>query len=282
MMYPTVSNWVNERNASRVVMDYEHIVGALPEADYTAELKAAEEYNRYLAGFAHISDAVTVERTDESGRYERLLNVNDSRLMGVLQIPKIHVSLPIYHSTDDSVLQIAIGHYQGSSLPIGGESTHAVLSGHRGLPSAKLLTDLDQIEPGDRFYLTILKTVIAYEVDDIQIVFPEEVESLSIRPGEDLVTLVTCTPYGINSHRLLVTGRRIPYDGAMDESNPDKAAGKEHVNPAAADKRPLPVYVYMGFAVVAAGMLGIATRKIRDYRLKRRKRKKNAEKKHCE
>lgn len=273
MMYPTVSNWVNERNSSRVVTDYEREIEALPEADYSALWEAARAYNQNLERFHSISEAVLAERADESGLYESLLSINGSRVMGVLQIPKIKVSLPIYHSTDESVLQIAIGHYEGSSLPVGGESTHSVLSGHRGLPSAKLLTDLDQMEPGDRFYLTILKETLAYEVNDIEIVLPEQVESLSIRPGEDLITLVTCTPYGINSHRLLVTGHRIPYDGAMEASNPQINASQEHSNPAANDKRPLPIYVYMGIAVLASGVLGLATRTVREYRWKKKRRK---------
>lgn len=277
MMYPTASNWVNERNSSKVSSDYEHDVEALPEEDYSTQLQAAEEYNQYLSRFGSISEAVLAERADKDGRYDGLLNLNGTGVMGVLQIPKIKVSLPIYHSTEESVLQVGIGHYEGSSLPIGGESTHSVLSGHRGLPSAKLLTDLDQIEPGDRFYVTILKEIAAYEVDDITIVLPEEVESLSIRPGEDLVTLVTCTPYGINSHRLLVTGHRIPYDGAMEATNPETDTTQEHLNPAADDKRPLPVYVYMGIAVVAAGLLGLVTRLVDNSRRKKKNRKKAME-----
>lgn len=275
MMYPTVSNWVNERNSSRVTTDYERAIEELPETDYSAQLQDAAEYNQYLAGFGSISEAVLAERADEDNRYESLLSINGSDVMGVLEIPKIKVSLPIYHTTDEAVLQVGIGHYEGSSLPIGGESTHSVLSGHRGLPSAKLLTDLDQMEIGDRFYVTVLKEITAYEVDDISIVLPEEVESLSIRHGEDLVTLVTCTPYGINSHRLLVTGHRIPYDGGMEVSNPDIDTSQEHSNPAAEDERPLPVYVYMGIAVVAAGALGVVTRVVGNIRRKKKKRKKS-------
>lgn len=277
MMYPTVSNWVNERNSSGAVANYEQQIEALPEADYSALWEAARAYNQNLEQFHSISEAVLAERADDSGLYESLLSVNGSRVMGVLQIPKIKVSLPIYHSTEESVLQIAIGHYEGSSLPIGGASTHSVLSGHRGLPSATLLTDLDQMEPGDRFYVTVLKEILAYEVDDIEIVLPEQVESLSIREGEDLITLVTCTPYGINSHRLLVTGHRIPYDGAMEASNPQINTNQQHSNPAADDERPLPIYVYMGIAVVASGVLGLVTRTVGDYRRKKKKRKKSKE-----
>lgn len=282
MMYPTVSNWVNERNSSRVVTDYERTIEAMPEADYTAEWEAAVAYNKYLEGFGNISDAVLAERADKANRYESLLNINHSGIMGVINIPKIKVSLPVYHTTEESVLQVGIGHYEGSSLPIGGEGTHSVLSGHRGLPSAKLLTDLDQIEPGDRFYLTVLREVMAYEVEEIEVVMPEEVEGLSIRPGEDLVTLVTCTPYGINSHRLLVTGHRVPYDGEMEATNTERGGEAVCSNPAAEDKKPLPVYVYMGLAVVASGVLGMITRKISDYRWRARKRKKAEREKHDE
>lgn len=282
MMYPTVSNWVNERNSSRVVTDYERTVEAMPEADYTAEWEAAIAYNGYLEEFGSISDAVLAERADKANRYESLLNINHSGIMGVINIPKIKVFLPVYHTTEESVLQVGIGHYEGSSLPIGREGTHSVLSGHRGLPSAKLLTDLDQIEPGDRFYLTVLREVMAYEVEEIEVVMPEEVEGLSIRPGEDLVTLVTCTPYGINSHRLLVTGHRVPYHGEMEPTNTERGDEAIHSNPAAEDKKPLPVYVYMGLAVVASGILGIITRKISDYRWRARKRKKAEREKHNE
>lgn len=279
MMYPTVSNWVNERNSSRVVSSYDDAVTKLEEADYSRYWEDARAYNQYLADFRNISDAVLAEREDESDRYESLLNVGGSRIMGVLQIPKIKVSLPIYHSTDESVLQVGIGHYEGSSLPIGGEDTHSVLSGHRGLPSATLLTDLDQVEVGDRFYVTVLKEILAYEVQEIEIVNPEDVDGISIRPGEDLLTLVTCTPYGINSHRLLVTGTRVPYNGEMEVTSEGYDTSTQHSNPAAADEKPLSPYVYMGGAVFAAGLLGFITRFVSDMRRKRKraKQQKNTE-----
>ena len=149
--------------------------------------------------------------------------------MGSIKIPSVKINLPIYHGTDEAVLQIAAGHYIGSSLPIGGESTHAILTGHRGLPSAKLFTDLDRLETGDIFYIKVLGEILEYQIDQIEIVLPEEVEGLSIVPGEDYVTLVTCTPYGINSHRMLIRGARIPYDGKYEEEVKMKPA------PAASD-----------------------------------------------
>lgn len=270
MMYPTVSNWVNKRNSSKVVSSYSEAVEKLEKADYTKELEDARKYNEYLAGFGSISDAVAAERSDESGRYEKLLDISGSGIMGVLDIPKIKVSLPIYHTTRDSVLQVGIGHYEGSSLPVGGESTHAVLSGHRGLPSAKLLTDLDQIETGDRFYVTAFQEILAYEVQEITIVLPQDVEGISIRSGEDLITLVTCTPYGINSHRLLVTGKRVPYTGEMEKTS-SGCDTRTHSNPASEDKRPLPPYIYMGGAVLVSGLLGILTRMVSDYRYRRKR-----------
>lgn len=152
-----------------------------------------------------------MEKENELEEYYSLLDVNGIGIMGVIRIPKIKVSLPIYHTTDEGVLQVGVGHFTGSSLPVGGESTHCILSGHRGLPSAKLFTDLDQIVEGDVFYLDVLGDTLAYQVDQIQVVLPEEVESLNVVPGEDYVTLITCTPYGVNTHRLLIRGTRIPY-----------------------------------------------------------------------
>ena len=139
-------------------------------------------------------------------------------MMGTVEIPKINIELPIYHTTDETVLERAAGHLEGSSLPVGGESTHAVISAHRGLPSASLFTDLDQLEEGDHFLLHVLDDTLAYEVDKISVVEPEETQDLAVEEGEDLVTLLTCTPYGVNSHRLLVRGTRVPYNGEEDES----------------------------------------------------------------
>lgn len=204
MLYPTVSDAVNRAHQTRAVVDYEHSVASMADTDYTALFAAAESYNAALA-----SDPEMLYRPSELPDYSGTLDVTGTGIMGYLSIPKINVSLPIYHGTEESVLQIAVGHLEGSSFPIGGKSTHAVLSAHRGLPSARLFTDLDKLETGDTFEITVLNRVLTYEVDNISIVLPEEAEGLLVQQGKDLVTLMTCTPYGINSHRLLVRGRRI-------------------------------------------------------------------------
>lgn len=203
MLYPTVSDAVNRAHQTRAVVDYEHSV-ASADTDYTALFAAAESYNAALAQQPDL-----LYRPKELSDYENILNVTPLGIMGYLSIPKINVSLPIYHGTEDTVLQVGVGHLEGSSFPIGGKSTHAVLSAHRGLPSAKLFTDLDKLEPGDTFEVTVLNRVLTYEVDNISIVLPQEAEGLLVQPGKDYLTLMTCTPYGINSHRLLVRGRRI-------------------------------------------------------------------------
>ena len=204
MLYPTVSDTVNRAHQTRAVVDYEHSVQGMEEKDYTAWFQKAEEYNALLA-----SDPEALYRPDTLPDYASTLDVTGTGIMGYLSIPRLNVSLPIYHGTGESVLQIAVGHLEGSSFPIGGQSTHAVLSAHRGLPSAKLFTDLDKLEPGDTFEVTVLNRVLTYEVDNISIVLPQEAEGLLVQPGKDYLTLMTCTPYGINSHRLLVRGRRI-------------------------------------------------------------------------
>lgn len=204
--YPMVSNWWNDRVTSKAVATYDAAVAELAE-DYSAYFEAAEEYNAKLA---EIGSATALVKPDSVGEeYWDLLDVTGTGVMGYITIERIGVQLPIYHGTDSGVLQVAAGHLQGSSLPVGGESTHAVISAHRGLPSAKLFTDLDDLEVGDTFTITILGEIFTYKVDKISIVLPSEAESLYIEEGEDYVTLMTCTPYGINSHRLLVRGTRV-------------------------------------------------------------------------
>ncbi len=229
LLYPSVSDYINELHASRAIANYDNTIGEMKEEDYTKELQASVEYNQYLAEFSSLNAAAMTEEEREDGPYEDLLNVAGSGIMGSIKIPSVKINLPIYHGTDEAVLQVAVGHYIGSSLPIGGESTHAILTGHRGLPSAKLFTDLDRLETGDIFYIKVLGEILEYQIDQIEIVLPEEVEGLSIVPGEDYVTLVTCTPYGINSHRMLIRGTRIPYDGKYEEEVKMKPA------PAASD-----------------------------------------------
>ena len=204
MLYPTFSNWWNRNMASHTVSDYKETVAKIDTAEYEQMLEDARAYNAQLAQLY----APFTNFEDIPG-YEDLLNISGSGVMGYVSIPNINVELPIYHGTSEGVLQIASGHIQGSSLPVGGPSTHAVISGHRGLPSARLFTDLDQIVEGDIFTINVLNEVYTYEVERILIIRPEETDKLAIFPGEDIVTLMTCTPYGVNSHRLLIRGHRI-------------------------------------------------------------------------
>ena len=224
LLYPSVSDYVNSLHASRAMASYDKAVESLEEEDYTQEWEMARAYNTYLTKYSGLGAAAVTESEREDDPYETLLNVGSDGIMGVIKIPVIDVRLPIYHGTEEGTLQTAVGHYEGSSLPAGGESTHAILTGHRGLPSAKLFTDLDRLEVGDVFYIKVLGEILEYQIDQIETVLPHELDSLSITPGEDYVTLVTCTPYGINSHRLLVRGTRIEYDGNYEEKVPMKPA----------------------------------------------------------
>lgn len=204
MLYPTIADYVNSRVQSRAIMDYEEALKNLTVEDYQRFFDAADAYN------AKIKDvAFPLMYYDKVEGYNDILNVNGIGMMGYIDIDKIKVELPIYHGTDDQTLNNAVGHVQGSSLPAGGPSTHCVLSAHRGLPSAKLFTHLDKLEEGDTFTLTILDRVLTYQVDQVLIVEPDEVDELYVVEGRDYCTLVTCTPYGINTHRLLVRGERI-------------------------------------------------------------------------
>ena len=209
VLYPTFSNWFNQFHASRVVATYEERVQEIQ--DFTEYKNAAYAHNAQIYEWGSLSHAVYMEKKDELKTYNSLMNVSDDGVMGIIRIPKIDVKFPVYHTADESILQDAIGHCVGSSLPIGGENTHCILSGHRGLPSARLFTDLDQLKVDDMFYLEVFDEVLAYKVDLIQTVLPDEVGNLSPEAGCDYVTLVTCTPYGVNSHRLLVRGSRVPY-----------------------------------------------------------------------
>lgn len=204
LLYPSVSDWWNSMHATRAIASYVTAVEDLSGQEREAMLEAAREYNSRLA------NGVNFTLTDEQrAEYDRLLDITGTGIMGYVQITSIGVNLPVYHSVDEAVLQIAVGHIPGSSLPVGGERTHAILSGHRGLPSAKLFSDLDQIVEGDTFTLNIMDQTITYMVDQIRIVLPEETDELAITDGKDYCTLVTCTPYGVNTHRMLVRGKRI-------------------------------------------------------------------------
>lgn len=205
LLYPSVSNYWNSMHATQAVTDYAQQVENMDHTKYDQMLQAAADYNRSL--LERSSDYALTDAQKQ--QYEELLSLDDSGMIGYIEIPEIKVQLPIYHGTSDGVLQIAVGHLDWTSLPVGGESTHCVLSGHRGLPSATLFTNLDRLDKGDTFIIRVLDEVLTYEVDQILIVEPDDVSALTIEDGKDLCTLVTCTPYGINSHRLLVRGHRV-------------------------------------------------------------------------
>lgn len=204
MLYPSVSDAVNRKHQSRAVAGYAEEVEQLSDADYQTYFDAADAYNRQLNTTPN-----AFYKPDLVSGYAQTLDISGTGIMGYITIPKISVELPIYHGTDEGVLQVAAGHLEGSSLPVGGAGTHAVISAHRGLPSAKLFTNLDELEVGDRFTITVLNRVLTYEVDQISIVLPTEIDQLLPTEGMDYVTLMTCTPYGINTHRLLVRGHRV-------------------------------------------------------------------------
>ena len=205
LLYPSFSDYWNKKVQSYAVGNYIESVSQLDDTKYREILNEAMDYNQSLRNREN-PYGITEE---QSALYSQMLNPFGSDIMGYIEIPSINVNLPIYHGTEETVLQVAIGHLDWTSLPVGGESSHCVMSGHRGLPSARLFTDLDQLQVGDTFMLNILDETLTYEVDQILIVLPYETEDLLIEEGKDLCTLVTCTPYGVNSHRLLVRGHRV-------------------------------------------------------------------------
>ena len=213
LLYPFVANQWNNYRQKQLISSYEQTVSekdAAHEIDYDAELQKAEAYNEaLLPSILPDSFAVAAASDKEDRSYMDALNIAGDEMMGIVEIPKIDIKLPIYHTTDEDVLKQAAGHLEGSSLPIGGKSTHAVISAHRGLPSASLFTDLDQLEVGDTFQITVLDRVLVYEVTQTEVVLPEELNGLTAESDKDQVTLVTCTPYGVNSHRLLIHGERV-------------------------------------------------------------------------
>lgn len=205
MLYPTVSDYWNSLHQSRAIATYSQNVSSLDENEYKQILEQAQWFNEYIK-----TNCVGGSLNDEQMKmYEEILDISGTGIMGYIEIPSIDVSLPIYHTVDNDVLQIAVGHIEWSSLPVGGEGTHCVLSGHRGLPSAKLFTNLDKLGEGDTFMIHVLNETLTYEVDQVLIVEPKDVSTLTTIDGEDLCTLVTCTPYGVNSHRMLVRGHRV-------------------------------------------------------------------------
>lgn len=208
LAYPSVADWWNRMHASRAVAGYVEQVKSMEPERRAAMLAEADKYN---ADLPNIPDRWNLEdNAEQLKRYNETLDITGTGIMGYVSIPKIGVQLPVYHGTDEAVLQIALGHLTGSSLPVGGDTSHAVISGHTGLPSAKLITDLDQLKAGDLFQFHVLDRTLTYEVDEINVVLPGEMDKLNLSQGEDLATLVTCTPYGVNSHRLLVRGHRVP------------------------------------------------------------------------
>ena len=206
ILYPSVANYWNSFHQTQAIVEYGDAVAAMSEEDYEKILDDAREYNKKL-GERGIQWKISDEQRAE---YERMLRVEGSDAMGYVSIPKIHVKLPIYHGIDETVLQTSIGHLEATSLPVGGKSSHCSVSGHRGLPSARLFTDLDMLREGDTWTMTILNETVTYEADQIRIVEPEDLSNLQIEQGKDYNTLITCTPYGINTHRLLIRGHRIP------------------------------------------------------------------------
>ena len=205
LLYPTFADWWNSMHQSRAVASYVEEVAHIDTNQYEALWNEAWDYNASLVGRTNHF----VLPDEQKAEYESILDIGGLGIMGYIEIPIIGVTLPIYHGTDDAVLQIAVGHLEWTSLPVGGESSHCVVSGHRGLPSARLFTDLDRLVVGDTFMFRVLDEILTYEVDQILIVEPHETDELLIQEGKDLCTLVTCTPYGINSHRLLVRGHRV-------------------------------------------------------------------------
>ena len=225
LLYPFVANQWNNYRQKQLISSYEQTVSqkeASNRIDYDAELKKAEAYNEALLPSILPDSFAIADASEEDQTYMNTLNIAGDEMMGIVEIPKIDIKLPIYHTTEEDVLKQAAGHLEGSSLPIGGKSTHSVISAHRGLPSASLFTDLDQLKKGDHFLIHVLNKTLCYEVDKISVVKPEETSALAVEEGEDLVTLLTCTPYGVNTERLLVRGHRVPYveQEVADEKTP--------------------------------------------------------------
>lgn len=241
--YPFISNMVAQRHASQVVKDYETNVEEMDEEKIDAMKEAAKKYNEQLSNVVSVDD----ENNEQGESYVDLLNIGES--LGYITIPKINVNLPIYNGTSQDVLSKGVGHMEQSSYPLGGESTHCVLTGHRGLPSAVLFTDLDKLEIGDEFYLHVLDEILAYKVDQIKVVEPNESGDLEIIDGKDYCTLVTCTPYAINSHRLLVRGERTEYKGEQDKQT------KNQMQTGALTKRIVDVWPWLLGAFLVAVLI---------------------------
>lgn len=268
MMYPFIANYLFEHKTDSVVDSVQQTAEKLDDSEQKAEIEKAMRYNESLAnGHVVLTDPFKEEKTEEdTAEYESLLNLTNDGVMGTVEIPLINVSLPIYHGTSDAILKKGAGHLQGASLPVGGASTHTVITGHTGLSNAKLFTDLTELDKGDIFFLEVMGEKLAYQVDQIKVVLPTEMDDLKIVPGEDYCTLLTCTPYGVNTHRLLVRGKRTDYQEAVDAAKSEKPK-KAESKWMSEYKRALAISVAF-FVASLPFIFGI--RYVREYRRKRR------------
>lgn len=257
--YPLISDQWNKYRANKLIANYDNVVKEIKPDEIKKKIDDARKYNETLIGGV-VPDAFSVRNGVKDKEYESLLNINNDGIIGSVEIPSIDVNIPIYHYTTDEVLAKGAGHLFGSSLPVGGESSHTVISAHRGLPSAKLFTDLDQLKEGDLFYFHVCGEIFAYKVDQILVVEPEQTSELAIKEGEDLATLFTCTPYSINSHRLLVRGHRVPYDKKEELQEKEKV------------KNVQPYFLIVEIACIIGGiLLALILVKLLDFIKKRRK-----------
>mgnify|MGYP002588271627 FL=1 len=263
LLYPFVANQWNNYRQKQLISGYEQAVSEKEAAegiDYDAERKKAEDYNEALLPCVLPDSFALAESSGVDPVYMNTLNIAGDEMMGSVEIPKINIKIPIYHTTEEDVLNKGAGHLEGSSLPVGGANTHAVISAHRGLPSASLFTDLDQMKVGDHFLLHVLDEILCYEVDKISVVKPEDTSALAVEDGQDLVTLLTCTPYGVNTERLLVRGHRVPYvEEEVKEEKTVLSGSSLHTN--------YLLWVFVGLSVTA---LFVFVLYLKETKLKRR------------
>ena len=263
LLYPFVANQWNNYRQSQLISSYDTAVADLEESggiDYQAEWERAKAFNDSLVPYILPDSFAVAEAEEVDEEYLSCLNLTGDEMMGYVEVPKINIKIPVFHTTSEEVLQTAAGHLQGSSLPVGGENTHTLISAHRGLPSATLFTDLDQLEIGDYFLFYILDDILCYQVDEISVVEPTETEVLSVVPGEDLATLLTCTPYGVNSHRMLVRGHRVSYEPEAVEETVPSVLGAPSL------RTNYLLWVFVGLATTGVFILAL-------YLIDRRKRK---------
>ena len=263
LLYPFVANQWNNYRQKQLISGYEQAVSEKEAAegiDYDAERKKAEDYNEALLPCVLPDSFALAESSGVDPVYMNTLNIAGDEMMGSVEIPKINIKIPIYHTTEEEVLNKGAGHLEGSSLPVGGANTHAVISAHRGLPSASLFTDLDQLKEGDHFLIHVLNETLCYEVDKISVVKPEDTSALAVEDGQDLVTLLTCTPYGVNTERLLVRGHRVPYvEEEVKEEKTVLSGSSLHTN--------YLLWVFVGLSVTALFILVLY---LKETKLKRR------------